>query len=692
MSTTRAAIGLMLAATILAAAVPVRAADEGAPGADVDRTPPRLSFTDGAVSFWRPGAQDWAPAQVNTPLAPGDELYTGSPGNLEVQIGPGAFVRAWGDTQLGLGNQDPGYVQVKVTAGHASLDLRSLEPGRAVEVGTPSAAFTIDRPGYYRLDVDGDRTDFVVRGAGQAAVALASGPGPVVAAGQQVVIEGGANPRVATGPAPAPDSWDQWNDVRTAHLVSSPSARYVGAGVYGASDLDRYGTWRSVPTYGAVWFPRAVPTGWAPYSTGTWMLDPSYGWTWVDTAPWGWAPYHYGRWVFVNGYWAWAPGPVPVRPVYAPALVAFYGGPPRAGVVAGPVGWVPLGWGEPCVPWWGRPGFAHVAWWGGWAGPRVVNNVVISKTTVVNVQNITVYKNASVQNAVTVVDREGFGRGPIAPVRNAKIDMREMRPTHAAPEVAAVPASYVPTTGRGPRPPEKDLERSVVGAPASSRPMSRPMPPTAATAPSPAEPKLGRGPVHTAPPSARPAAPGPQVGAPAPQVGTGAPPAGAPGQQVVTPPRPQGQGQGRPPKTTVEVPRPERSKVDEQGRRPPMPGPSAPPQRGEVVRPLPAPSSQPSFPTGQVPQRGDVSRQPIPGQMGPAPSVNRPQPSPAPRPEPTMTRPEGQNEPQRGRPGGPSGRGPSPAEVKQLQRVGHPSPHRDGGDAQEMRKKDRHNG
>ena len=27
------------------------------------------------VSFWRPGGDDWAPAQVNTPLAPGDQLH-----------------------------------------------------------------------------------------------------------------------------------------------------------------------------------------------------------------------------------------------------------------------------------------------------------------------------------------------------------------------------------------------------------------------------------------------------------------------------------------------------------------------------------------------------------------------------------------------------------------------------------------
>src|SRR5207253_4876407 len=68
-----------------------------------------------------------------------------------------------------------------------------------------------------------------------------------------------------------------------------------------ADELDRDGSWRDDPSYGPVWAPAAVPPEWAPYSTGRWMWDPYYGWTWVDDAPWGWAPFHYGRWVFVGG-------------------------------------------------------------------------------------------------------------------------------------------------------------------------------------------------------------------------------------------------------------------------------------------------------------------------------------------------------------------------------------------------------
>ena len=86
-----------------------------------EQTPPRLSFVDGQVSFWRPGRPGLGAAQVNTPLAPGDELYTGSPGNLEMQIGSRAFVRGWANTQVGLANQEPSFLQFKVTDGFRGL-------------------------------------------------------------------------------------------------------------------------------------------------------------------------------------------------------------------------------------------------------------------------------------------------------------------------------------------------------------------------------------------------------------------------------------------------------------------------------------------------------------------------------------------------------------------------------------------
>src|SRR5262249_10807707 len=105
------------------------------------RTPPPPSFTHGAASFLRNRAPAGTPAQVNTPLGEGDQLYTGDAANLEVQIGSRAFVRAGEQTQLGLTNLEPDFMQFRIVNGHASLDLRSVKAGTTVEIDTPHAAF-----------------------------------------------------------------------------------------------------------------------------------------------------------------------------------------------------------------------------------------------------------------------------------------------------------------------------------------------------------------------------------------------------------------------------------------------------------------------------------------------------------------------------------------------------------------------
>jgi uncharacterized protein DUF6600 len=426
-----------------------------------EATPPRISYLHGDVSLWRPGAQDWTAAVLNMPLAPGDVLYAGPAGNMEIQVGPRAFVRGAYGAQIGLDNQEPDFVQLRVTAGYAALDLRELQPGHTVELATPGAAFTIEHPGYYHAEVSADTTAFRTHRGGTATMTPSGGAATPVAANQQVMLSGGETPHVETGAAAPLSAWDRWNYQRTDYLIQPASAKYVPAGVYGGEALDQHGSWRSVESYGSVWVPAGVPAGWSPYTTGRWIWDPRFGWTWLDEAPWGWAPYHYGRWVFVGPYWAWAPGPIVVRPVYAPALVVFLGGPV---VVGRPLYWAPLGWGEPVIRWWGGPRFVGVAWWGGWGGPRVVNNVVINRTTTVNVTNITVYRNVSVTNAVVGVPADRFGHPGVRPTRLADAsEVGRLAPVRGAPDVRPVAASLA--AGSSPaatRPPDTVRTRAVV--------------------------------------------------------------------------------------------------------------------------------------------------------------------------------------------------------------------------------------
>jgi hypothetical protein len=429
--------------------------------------PLRLAYINGSVSFWRYGAEDWVEARINTPLISGDALYTDKNSDLEIQAEGRAFIRADDNTQISIVNQTPDFLQLKVTTGRVSLDLRTLpSAGYTIELDTPNAVFTIDHIGYYRVDVDGE-VHFITRRGGRAAMTPAGGGAMILLPSEETVVHQGADmAKAEVYAAPELDDWDQWNFDRTNNLIDAISERYLSSGIAGAHDLDYYGNWRLSDEYGPVWVPDGISSDWAPYSTGRWVWDSDYQWTWIDDAPWGWAPFHYGRWVYFGGYWAWAPGPVALRrPVYAPALVAFFGSRPGLSVGVGGlggIGWVALGWGEPLIPWWGQRGFIGQPWWGGWGGPRMINNIVVRQMTVVNVNNIS-YTNRRISNALVATTHDQFGRGHIqGTVSHIPRQEKEMEHIRGALPMKPNSSNLVSDALRGLRPPEQVISRPVI--------------------------------------------------------------------------------------------------------------------------------------------------------------------------------------------------------------------------------------
>jgi hypothetical protein len=409
---------LLAGAATLAAVMVGTIADAAIDERSVQLTPPRLGLVEGDVSFWRPGAgDDWEAAQVNIPLAPGDALAARD-GQFELQVGAQSFARGGDGTQLRLKSLEPDFVQFEVTQGSLVLDLRQQNGGHVVAIDTPNARLSTTQDGYYRIDVGEGSTRVTVRRAGAATLTPTGGHAVTIGTGEAVMITGASAGQLQVIAAPAFDEWDRWNYERADTVLAAPRSYNVANEVYGTEQLEQYGSWRYVNTYGRVWVPYSVPTGWAPYTSGRWLYDPVYGYSWVDYAPWGWAPYHYGRWVY-NGYWAWAPGPVVVAPVYSPALVAFYG--PSISVNIGfgvpYLGWVALGWGEPLVPWWGPVGFVGNPCWWGWGGPRVVNNINIYNGDVITANQINFYRNAAAPGGMVRVPKDRFGGFPVSQAR-----------------------------------------------------------------------------------------------------------------------------------------------------------------------------------------------------------------------------------------------------------------------------------
>ena len=440
----------------LAAASPVAFAQEDLPG-----RVGRVSNVAGEL-FIAPQDQPeaWATAGLNYPVAGGDNLWVGNDGRAEVDVG-GTQLRLAGDSNLHVSRLDDRQFALFVAQGRVSIRVRVLEGGEFARVDTPNAQLTITRPGLYRVDVSPDRehTHLVVR-EGEVNVQTASALQQVLP-GQSADIDG-PNPQYATVQnGIGVEGFDAWVADRDRYYRVSSSGNYVSPQMVGAADLAQYGAWTQNPEYGAVWYPNDVPSDWAPYRNGYWVEVGAWGPTWVDYAPWGYAPFHYGRWAYIHGRWGWCPGRYVARPLWAPALVAWTGGAGWGLSVStgGPVyGWVPLAWGEPYRPWWGRcssgcwdrynrPYAVNVNVWRPNSPPPATYRNWNAPNAVTAVRGSTLYARQPVQQNLVRVSRDQVASAPVlssAPPVRVERDSRSqmMRPAGAPPPASSFQQAY----------------------------------------------------------------------------------------------------------------------------------------------------------------------------------------------------------------------------------------------------------
>ena len=439
------AVALMLALV----GSPAVAQDEDLPG----RVGRLADFAGQILVSSQDRPDDWEPVGVNYPITSGVNLWVSGDGRAEVDYGGGQF-RLAGDTNVHVVRLDDRELTLFVAQGQAIVRVRVQDPGETTFVDTPNSQLALVRPGLYRIDVAPDRqmTTLVVR-EGEATLAL-----PIesrrVLPGEAISVTGSDAAVSSVGYAQAADVFDIWSANRDRAYEALRASEYVSRQMVGAADLDRYGAWQTTREYGPVWFPYTVAPDWAPYSDGYWTELGGWGPTWVDSAPWGYAPFHYGRWAFIGGRWGWCPGGYVARPVWAPALVAWYGGPGWAVTLTGgrPVyGWVPLGWREAYHPGWRR---CSANCWSRFNRPYGVN--ATDRTSGPPARHL----NLAVPGALSAVPASSFnGR---TPVRSNRVNV---------PAELASPASAMRTI-----PPIRTGERQIPREPSAVN-----LPPAAST-------------------------------------------------------------------------------------------------------------------------------------------------------------------------------------------------------------------
>jgi len=607
----------------------------------------------------RPDA--WAPAALNYPVASGDNLWVGSDGRAEVDVG-GTQLRLAGDSNIHVSRLDEREFAIFVAQGRVSIRVRVLEGGEMARIDTPNAQVTITRPGLYRVDVSPDRehTRLVVR-EGEVNVQTASALQQVLP-GQSAEIDG-PNPQFATVQnGIGLDGFDTWVADRDRYYRVSTTANYVSPQMVGAADLAQYGSWSQNQEYGNVWYPNDVPSDWAPYRNGYWTEVGAWGPTWVDYAPWGYAPFHYGRWAHINGRWGWTPGAYVARPMWAPALVAWTGGNGwgvSAAVGGAVYGWVPLSWGEPYRPWWGR---CSNGCWDRYNRPYAVNVAVWRP----NSAPPRSYRNWNAPNGVTAVSGSAFyARQPVqqnlvrvsrdqvasAPVLSSAPPVRAdtSRNAFSRPASAPPPASTFQQTYARPAPQPAPGTTMTRGAPppqpsaAPSSPGATSRAPTQAT---PSQPQQVQRDDRRSPSYAQPVPPPQSQPNAQPQSRVAQPPQQAqpyaqpPSRvaQPTTPSQPYAQPPSRVAQPQAIEPVPQRDARQSPGQmaRPPQPVPVQP-----QVQPQPPARTQ--APPPQVNQ-SRAAPQPVPQAVAPPP-VPHAAPQARPAPEPPGQVPRGGAEP-----------------------------------------------
>jgi hypothetical protein len=524
---------------------PPGAQDQQATGDPPERVG-RLARVTGTVSFHTQDEDQWSRATANYPVTSGNAFWTDANAQAEIEVSASRVAIAPG-TELDVMTLNSTAFEATEPQGEIYLRVRAVTPNETYAVQTPRGLVTLSSPGRYAVaagDTQTPTTITVIEGSAQVTgpdLSLQVGPS------QTATINGTDTLQGDVGPAQRDPFLTAMLDRERPQRPQAVAPPPAVAAMPGGEDLAAYGTWTDSPQYGQVWYPQVAPD-WVPYREGRWAYVAPWGWTWVDSDPWGFAPFHYGRWVQDGGRWGWYPGAaveVAPVPVYAPALVTFFGVGAVVGIgvgaalAAGSIGWCPLGPREVYRPWY------H-------ASDRYVQQVNI--THVSNVTNITtVNRNVTVNNfanrgAATVVPtsaltesrlvrpvvqrvdpaqlaqaRPVFGEQPLRPTMatagvtpavarqfnlaptSGVVVQRPAAPGPAIRPVGLAPGAIAPAAGaRPPLPPFHNPAQPTAPAAAGTRPFTGQTPPVPGARPSPPVPGGAPGAV-LAPNSGRPA-------------------------------------------------------------------------------------------------------------------------------------------------------------------------------------------
>lgn len=338
-----------------------------------------FTYEDGGTVLVQSNDAREIEVRVNLPVFAGDEVRSGRRGRSEVLLADGNSIGIDRDTAVRFQSIANSYESdgeqsvAELLSGQIMVNRRS--EGTVLRIDSRLATYLASGDTIFGVDSNAGGKEVLSVYAGTVEARTPQGASRV-RAGEQVDIDREGVYASTSLARTGTTEFERWF-LKRADRYGNRSARYLDNSVgYAEDDLDEYGSWVYVSSYGRhVWRPY-VSVGWRPYYDGYWHSGPTGSLVWVSYEPWGWVPYHYGRWAWAPGYgWVWMPGYG-----YSPAWVYWMYGPSY-------IGWSPAGWYDcynPYYPWAYRPYGGRGHFGAGFYGRVTVNDVDLNGWTFVD--------------------------------------------------------------------------------------------------------------------------------------------------------------------------------------------------------------------------------------------------------------------------------------------------------------------
>lgn len=306
----------------------------------------RLSDVQGSVDIDRHTGAGYEQAILNMPITQGMLLRTGDTGRAEVEFEDGTALRLTPNTvvdfqRLLLLSSGAKATTIAISDGTAYINYRH-KGDNEFSVAVGGREIPVQQSAHFRVSVNSQEIKLAVF---DGRLELEGPDGKVnVRKNETATLDVNDNGRylLAKGfDTLDTDAWDK--DRESYHQTYANNSSYDTYPYYGRGDLGYYGSWYSVPGYGACWRPWGVGYNWDPFYNGYWTYVPGWGYMFTSGYPWGWLPYRYGHWSYIPGWgWGWMPGRTWV-PVAYPVVVNPPSGwvrptppPPPVNVVSAP--------------------------------------------------------------------------------------------------------------------------------------------------------------------------------------------------------------------------------------------------------------------------------------------------------------------------------------------------------------------